>query len=92
MKINFILYQKVKITIEKVEQVKITESGRGNKKKENPFSRDCVFLAVSIHGEFIIDRVEIELKYKTLENSSIYFLCGDFQEFYILIQSQLFPE
>ena len=91
MKTNFILYQKVKITIEKVEQVKITESGRGNKKKENPFSRDCVFLAVSLHGEFIIDRVEIELNIKLLKIHQFIFY-GEFQEFYILIQSQLFTE
>ena len=44
---QFYLYQKVKITIE-AEQAEITESCRGNKKKENPFSRDCVFLAVSL--------------------------------------------
>ena len=40
--------QKVKITIENAEQVEIRESCRGNKKKENPFSRDSAFLAVSL--------------------------------------------
>ena len=48
MKINFILPQKVKITIENEEEVEITESCRAKKKKDNPFSQDSAFLAVSL--------------------------------------------
>ena len=52
MRINFVSYQRVKITIEKAEQVEVTEPAPGVKEisisKENPFSRDCAFLAVSL--------------------------------------------
>ena len=43
------MYQKVKITFENKEEVEITESCPGNKKKDNPFSRDSDFLAVSLN-------------------------------------------
>lgn len=48
LKINFIFPQKVKITIENSEELEITESCGENKKKDNPFSQDSAFLAVSL--------------------------------------------
>ena len=45
--IKSILCQKVKITIDKTEEV-VTESCGGHQKNKNPFSRDSSFLAVSL--------------------------------------------
>ena len=58
MKINLILPQKVRITIENEEEVEITESCRAKKKKDNPFSQDSAFLAVSL---FQLNKIKIFL-------------------------------